>query len=171
MGTISFKPSVGSYELLELVYQRYGDRVYSLCLRLLVDVRQAESATVDVFVRFGRCLASQWDDQRTELCLRELAIDAALSQLQEPGKEAPAAAAILTSNGNGSQSAERLEPAMLDRLIARLPATERVVFVLHDVEGVSDAAAATYLQMTKTAMRRFLSKARLELRRLWRSGS
>lgn len=38
---------------LESIYNRYGAGIYSLCLRLLADQNQAESATVDVFVQFG----------------------------------------------------------------------------------------------------------------------
>jgi predicted RNA polymerase sigma factor len=43
---------------IESVYRRYGERIFSLRLRLLADMREAESATVDVFVQFGRSLTT-----------------------------------------------------------------------------------------------------------------
>lgn len=155
---------------IKSTYIRYDKRIYSLCLRLLADMYEAETATVEAFVQFGRALVGQWDESRTELCLREMAVNAALSRLHQRTRvEQPVASTGMPSNGSGSKSHGRLEPAVLDGLIARLPEIDRVVYVLHDVEGVNDGAIAVQLQITELAMRQHLSKARLELRRLWRS--
>jgi DNA-directed RNA polymerase specialized sigma24 family protein len=56
---------------------------------------------------------------------------------------------------------------MLDALITRLPATERAAYVLHDVEGMSDASVAIDLLMTEAEMRQRLHNARLQLRAMW----
>lgn len=55
---------------IESVYRRYGERIFSLCLRMLADMREAELATVDVFVQFGRRLTTRWDESRTQMYLR-----------------------------------------------------------------------------------------------------
>jgi hypothetical protein len=39
---------------LESIYRRYGQGIYTLCLRLLANENAAESATVDALVRFGK---------------------------------------------------------------------------------------------------------------------
>lgn len=155
---------------LESVYRHYGSRVYLLCLRLIADAIKAESATVDVFVQFGRTQSGLWDESRALLCLGELAIDAALTHLRAPDghKRATAPVPQSSSNNDGRRAAERLEPELLDALIVRLPDVERIAFVLHDVEGVGDASIAIHLRMSETETRRYRSKARLELLRLWR---
>lgn len=135
---------------IESVYRRYGERIFSLCLRLLADMREAESATVDVFVQFGRSLTARWDDSRTQMYLREIAIDASLAHLHKhddrgAAREPLLLPAIVPPNGMGEQALTRIEPQMLETLIARLPDTERVAYVLHDVEGASDESIAAHL--------------------------
>ena len=66
---------------LKAVYQRYGSRIYSLLLRLLVDKNAAEAATVDVFVRFRDELASQPTEAQVFLRLRQLAVETALRRV------------------------------------------------------------------------------------------
>src|SRR5689334_21841376 len=67
---------------LEAVYQRYGNHIYTLLRRLLVDERAAESATTNVFVRFSKEVASQADEAQTFLRLRELAVETAVSRMK-----------------------------------------------------------------------------------------
>ncbi|HWP45068.1 MAG TPA: hypothetical protein VNO14_17630 [Blastocatellia bacterium] len=67
---------------LKAIYDLYGGRVYSLCLRLLASEKAAESATVDVFVRFGKEMARQEGEAHTFNQLRELAISASLARLR-----------------------------------------------------------------------------------------
>ncbi|MEW6207269.1 MAG: sigma factor-like helix-turn-helix DNA-binding protein [Acidobacteriota bacterium] len=154
---------------LESVYRRHGRRIYSLCLRLLADVRVAEEATSDVFAQFGRDWARWKDEPQTQLRLREMAIDVALARLgKEHGKaETLASLCVCASTSRSGLVLARLEPAVLDVIIAQLPSTERAAYVLRYVEGMSDAAVAIRLRVTKAAIRRLLHKARLQLRELW----
>lgn len=70
---------------LESIYCRYGRGIYTLCLRLIADEKAAESATVDVFVKFSKEMASQSDESRLRLRLCELAINASLARLNRRG--------------------------------------------------------------------------------------
>lgn len=159
---------------IESVYRRYGERIFSLCLRLLADMREAELATVDVFVQFGRRLTTRWDEARTQMYLRELAIDASLAHLHKQEDRAAAGesllpAAIVSPHGTSEQSLTRIEAQTLEALIAHLPDNERVAYVLHDVERESDESVAAHLGITEAETRRYIRDARLELQRLWRS--
>ncbi len=70
---------------LESIYGRYGQGIYSLCLRLLADEKAAQSATVDVFVKFSKEMPSHSDESRILLRLCELAIDKSLARLNRRG--------------------------------------------------------------------------------------
>jgi DNA-directed RNA polymerase specialized sigma24 family protein len=87
--TVAGTPGLGNnYYLstLESTYRRYGHGIYTFCLRLLCNEKAAESATVDVFVQFNREIASQPDESRTLLRLRELAINASVTRLNKRGR-------------------------------------------------------------------------------------
>jgi len=75
-----------SVSRLQSIYHRYGQGIYTFCLRLLSNEKAAESATVDTFVRFSKEMTSQSDESRTLLRLRELAINASLGRLNGRGR-------------------------------------------------------------------------------------
>jgi RNA polymerase sigma-70 factor (ECF subfamily) len=58
----------------------------------------------------------------------------------------------------------------LEQGIQTLPAQERLVFLLRDVEGYTPAAIAQLLQMTETQVNRTLMSARIRLRRALAEG-
>lgn len=147
---------------LQSLYRHYAAPVHTLCLRLLADRRSAVTATVDTFVWFGRIPSRQWNGSRALSCLRELAIEVSLARLKEGNGDTQEAAATLISKGNGS-----LDPAKLDGLIAELPDGLRVVYVLREGEGLSDADIAIRLRFDRAEVRRRVHDARLELHRLW----
>jgi hypothetical protein len=70
---------------LESIYSRYGQGIYTLCLRLMANEKAAESATVDVFVKFSKEMASHSDESLIRLRLCELAINASLARLNRRG--------------------------------------------------------------------------------------
>ena len=152
--------------MLESTYRRFGARVYSLCKRLLGDALEAEAATVRAFVGAGRYLAQGGDDSRTYLYLREMAIAGSLTKFLPPAVAAEAVSPAVTETQIGALRLP-LKPALLELLIARLPEAERMAYVLHDVEGLSDEDVATHLRVSGEVERRLLSRARLALRRLW----
>lgn len=149
---------------LQSLYQHHAAPVHTICLRLLADRSSALTATVDAFVWFSRISSRQWDELRAFSCLRELAIEVSLARLKEGNGDTQAATATLIRKGNGP-----LNPATLDGLIAELPDDLRVVYVLREVEGLSDADIAIRLRFDRAEVRRRVHDACLELRRLWLS--
>ncbi len=54
----------------------------------------------------------------------------------------------------------------LERAVVQLPATERMIFLLHDVEGYDHARVATTLGVSEDESRQGLHQARLRMRNL-----
>lgn len=161
----------GEISRLEAAYRLHGARVYTLCLRLLADVREAEDATVRVFARFGDEPARAWDETRELDRLRELGMDEALRRLRARraggvGRKAAERALPPSAHGGSASFRAPLDAAVLAALAARLPDNLRAAFVLHDYEGLGDAEVAARLRVDAPEARRLIHRARTELRRL-----
>ncbi|MCI0489299.1 MAG: hypothetical protein L0229_22125 [Blastocatellia bacterium] len=70
---------------LESIYNKYGGRIYSLCLRLLADETAAEDATAEAFVRFHKEAESQLDEAEIFPRLLHLGVEASLQKLRVRG--------------------------------------------------------------------------------------
>jgi DNA-directed RNA polymerase specialized sigma24 family protein len=83
--------------------------------------------------------------------LREMAIDASLAHLHKHDDRAAARklllpVAIVAPTDTDEHELSGMEPQTLEGLIACLPDTERVAYVLHDVERASDESVAAHLE-------------------------
>ncbi len=67
---------------LKSVYDRYSQQIYTLCVRLLADDREAETATIEVFVQLGKEPETQWDEPLLPSRLKELAIHTSIVRLR-----------------------------------------------------------------------------------------
>ena len=170
--------------LLQAAFRLYGPRVYTLCLRLLGNSGAAEEATVEVFVRFKKELTRQWDERVIVRRLCDLAIGEALDRLGGRTREGLREAAMTAVTQSALEERDRAEsrvergfadPSLnsttLNNLIAKLSDELRVVFVLHDMEGMGDQDIARHLRVRESDVRPLISRARLELRRHWLSQS
>ena len=170
--------------LLQVAFRLYGPRVYTICLRLLGNSDQAQDANVGVFVRFRQELTLQWDERVIVRRLRELAIDEALDRLWGRTREGLRDAAMAGASQRALADTDRaesrivrgsahssLDPTTLNKLIAKLRDELRVVFVLHEMEGMDDRDIARHLRVRESDVRPLISRARLELRRHWLSQS
>lgn len=169
--------------LLEVAYKLYVKQVYTLSLRLLPNVRDAEEVTVRVFAAFSRELPRKWDESRVLARLRELAIDEALRCLWGCIRErlegqaavrncAPARSIDADLEEEKVMPTVALRPldlATLEALTDRLPDDLRVAFVLSDLEGLDNQTVARHLRVDEPAVRKLINNARLALRRLWLS--
>ena len=54
----------------------------------------------------------------------------------------------------------------LERAVVQLPPTERMIFLMHDVENYDHCRIARYLELTEDQSRNALHQARLRLREL-----
>jgi RNA polymerase sigma-70 factor (ECF subfamily) len=168
----------GAYrELVEL----NSSNIYNVALRLLGDPMEAEDVLQETFLsafeaidRFeGRSKLSTW--------LYRIAYNASLMRLRKRNK------ATTFSLDWSPDEEDRLKEGVsrnlvdwstlpddrllsaearqeMDRAIAVLPHTQRSVFVLRDIQGLSGAETAEVLGITVQAVKNRLHRARLRLR-------
>lgn len=150
---------------LEALWQRHARQVYTLALRLLGEVNEAEVITAEVFKRASQQIPNLPGDERRFLL--ELTIARSLAWLHKqqrlyvPSDSAPPLSAIPSQTAHQSAFPDSVE---LENHLLQLPDSLRVVFVLRDGMGLSHKEIAAYLRTDEAQVRQIVHRARLVLR-------
>ena len=158
----------------EEIFQFHHRRVYSICLRMTGNPAEAEDLTQDVFVLVFRKLASFRGESAFTTWLHRLTVNQVLmhfrknhvrkEQLTQDG-EMPVEIFVDRNRFNCSPVLDRLA---LDEAIVQLPHGYRLVFVLHDVEGLEHSEIASLLGCSIGTSKSQLHRARTRMRLLLR---
>jgi len=168
------RAQAGDHHAFAQLYATHKRRIYSLCLRMVGNVAEAEDLTQEAFLQLHRKIATFRGDSAFSTWLHRLAINVVLMHLRKKGlsvisldeameptpEEGPGrsfGAPDLSLTG----SIDRLA---LERAIADLPAGYRLIFVLHDIEGYEHNEIAAMLDCSIGNSKSQLHKARLKLR-------
>ena len=157
------RAQAGDHQAFAQLYSLYKRRIYSLCLRMLGKLAEAEDLTQEVFLQLHRRIASFRGDLRKK-GLAVISLDQAL----EPEAEERAGRSFGAPDLSLSGAIDRLA---LARAVDGLPAGYRLIFVLHDVEGYEHNEIAAMLDCSDGNSKSQLHKARLKLREALRTNS
>lgn len=160
---------------LRAAYERHGERVQRLCLRLLTRPADAEDAAQEVFLRLferadsfdGRAQFSSWLHRLTvNLCLHRLERERLRHARPLPeGDGAP-----LDPCDAPPEALTRTEARQqLETLLARLSGEHRAVLVLRELEGLSYREIAAALAIPEGTVMSRLARARERLVQLSRA--
>jgi RNA polymerase sigma-70 factor, ECF subfamily len=168
------RAQAGDHQAFAQVYSLHKRRIYSLCLRMVGNVAEAEDLTQEAFLQLHRKIATFRGDSAFSTWLHRLAINVVLMQLRKKGlslisldeameptpDEGPSrsfGAPDLTLTG-------AIDRLALERAVADLPTGYRLIFILHDVEGFEHNEIAGMLDCSIGNSKSQLHKARLKLR-------
>lgn len=157
-------------ELLE----RYETKVYSLALKMLRNPEDAEDVLQDTFLRAYRGIKAFQGNSTFSTWIYRITANSALMKLRKKQlptvsiddadeRETPINIADWAPGPVEQLLNEETRKAMSDAIDA-LPAEFRQVFVLRDVEGLSNADAAEILDLSVAAVKSRLHRARLKVR-------
>ncbi len=178
-GEILARAQAGDHQAFAQLYSLHKRRIYSLCLRMVGNVAEAEDLTQEAFLQLHRKIATFRGDSAFSTWLHRLAINVVLMQLRKKGlslisldeameptpDEGPSrsfGAPDLTLTG-------AIDRLALERAVAELPAGYRLIFILHDVEGFEHNEIASMLDCSIGNSKSQLHKARLKLREALRA--
>jgi RNA polymerase sigma-70 factor (ECF subfamily) len=168
------RAQAGDHQAFAQLYSLHKRRIYSLCLRMVGNVAEAEDLTQEAFLQLHRKIGTFRGDSAFSTWLHRLAINVVLMQLRKKGlslisldeamepapEEGPGrsfGAPDLTLSGT-------IDRLALERAVADLPAGYRLIFILHDVEGFEHNEIAAMLDCSIGNSKSQLHKARLKLR-------
>jgi RNA polymerase sigma-70 factor, ECF subfamily len=173
------RAQAGDHHAFAHLYSLHKRRIYSLCLRMVGNIAEAEDLTQEAFLQLHRKIATFRGDSAFSTWLHRLAINVVLMQLRKKGlslisldeamepapEEGPGrsfGAPDLTLTG-------AIDRLALERAVADLPAGYRLIFILHDVEGFEHNEIAAMLDCSIGNSKSQLHKARLKLREALRT--
>jgi RNA polymerase sigma-70 factor (ECF subfamily) len=161
----------GDLDAFEALVRQHGPAVYRVALRMLGDPADAEDAAQDAFLQAWRSLRSFRGESRfstwmyrivTNRCLNELARRRALEPLEEtapserPGPEQVAVA--------------RSELELLRKAVDELTPEQRAALVLREFEGCTYEEIADVLDISVSAVKSRLHRARAEILQVMQGG-
>lgn len=167
----------GNAAAFQQLFDTYSDKLYRLAAGLLQDDAEAESVVQDSFLRLIEHLDRFEGRSKVGTWLYRVAYNASMDQLRKRRPFLPLASemddegplpspTILTDWRNVPERrlTEAEVSAELNRAISTLPEKLRAIFILYEVEGLSHAESAEVLDISISAAKVRLHRARLALR-------
>ncbi len=154
----------GDTAAFEQLYRRQVGRVYALCLRMTGNREAAEELCQLAFVRAWERLGSFRGDASFGTWLHKLTVNVVLGDRRSQGRRL---ARFEPARDLDDHSAPRRPEGMtldLEGAIAVLPSKARMVFVLHDVQGMSHPEIAQAMGIATGTSKGQLHRARKMLK-------
>jgi RNA polymerase sigma-70 factor (ECF subfamily) len=158
--------------------EKYSPLIYRLGLKMLGNSQDAEDILQETFIKAFRYLQSFDGRASISTWLYRIATNEALMLLRRKQPEMVSVEEPVDVEGQEQEplqimdwccipedelmSAEGRE--VMDQAVDHLPASLRVVFILRDLDGLSTRETAEALDLSETAVKTRLSRARFQLR-------
>jgi|HubBroStandDraft_5_1064220.scaffolds.fasta_scaffold20069_3 RNA polymerase sigma-70 factor (ECF subfamily) len=173
------RAQAGDHHAFAQLYSLHKRRIYSLCLRMVGNIAEAEDLTQEAFLQLHRKISTFRGDSAFSTWLHRLAINVVLMQLRKKGlslisldeamEPAPEDGPGRSFGAPDLTLTGAIDRLALERAVGSLPAGYRLIFILHDVEGFEHNEIATMLDCSIGNSKSQLHKARLKLREALRT--
>lgn len=167
----------GDYDCFEKIVGEHERKIYNLALRMLGNPDDAADILQETFIKVYDHLDRFRGDARLSTWIYRIAMNEALMKLRrEKGKMVSLDTFRVSEGEARALDIEDWAQRPLDKLltkelgeemeqaVSRLPEDYRAVFLLRDVEGLSNAEIAKVLDISIPAVKSRLHRARLFLR-------
>ncbi|MCB0336506.1 MAG: sigma-70 family RNA polymerase sigma factor, partial [Bdellovibrionales bacterium] len=169
----------GSVEAFETLLSRHEAKVYNLAMRFTRDPEDAEEVMQDVFSTVYRKIAGFEGKSAFSSWVYRITVNAAFMKLRKRKQKPTVFMEDLSAgiqqqylennhsheNRADSLSRERELRTVLQDAVHKLPEQYRAVFILRDVDGMSNEEVSKVLNITLAAVKSRLHRARLMLRK------
>jgi RNA polymerase sigma-70 factor, ECF subfamily len=173
------RAQAGDHAAFAQLYSVHKRRVYSLCLRMLSNVAEAEDLTQESFLQLHRKIATFRGDSAFSTWLHRLTINVVLMHLRRKGLNlisldealdpSPESGPMRSFGAPDLRLTGSIDRMTLEKAVEDLPAGYRLIFVLHDIEGYEHNEIATLLDCSIGNSKSQLHKARMKLREALRA--
>jgi RNA polymerase sigma-70 factor (ECF subfamily) len=165
------KAKKGDFGAFDELVTRYETKVYNLAYRMLGSQEDAKDILQDVFIAAFKSLKQFREESSFSTWIYRIATNACLMKLRTRESqvislsEQPRIVETIDWSESLPDIMDREElREVMGKAIKSLPEMYRAVFVLRDVEGLSNSEAASVLKISVPAVKSRLHRARLYLR-------
>uniref|UniRef100_E6PZN0 Sigma-24, ECF subfamily (Modular protein) n=1 Tax=mine drainage metagenome TaxID=410659 RepID=E6PZN0_9ZZZZ len=168
------RAQAGDHAAFSQLYSLHKRRVYSLCLRMVGNIAEAEDLTQEAFLQLHRKIATFRGDSAFSTWLHRLTVNVVLMHLRRKGLNlisldealdtSPDSGPIRSFGAQDLRLTGSIDRMTLEKAIADLPAGYRLIFILHDIDGYEHNEIATMLDCSIGNSKSQLHKARMKLR-------
>ena len=141
----------GNNNAFEQLFKMHVGYVYAISIRLLSDFEDANENISKIFIEAWKTISKARIDSPFILWLKAIAVYSSLQKIREKGTN---------KTDSNKQKPSWKELGFLDQEIISLPGTERIVFVLNDIEHYQKEEISDLLSITKEEVENFLVNAR-----------
>jgi RNA polymerase sigma-70 factor, ECF subfamily len=152
---------------LELLLERYQDKVFRMALVILRDRARAEDVTQDIFIKLWRALPLYDGRAALSTWLYTIARNTCLSALRADGYRRTSA---LDETNEPSADSRTLLSVSVDQCVARLPDLQRQVITLFYMQDRSVSEVAAMLDLPEGTVKSHLHRARRALGEMMEPG-
>lgn len=163
-GWLVAKARAGDVDAYEVLIRRHRDRIYRIALRMLGNPHDAEDVAQDVAIQLWTALSGFVGSSSFTTWLYRIVVNRCLNHLRRHRPTRP----VLDTDPTPAPGAEdtvianqRAAATLL--AVAGLPPDLRAVLVLHQMEGLSYREVAAITNLTESAVRGRLHRARMQL--------
>ena len=142
-------------ESLKATYEEHQNRIYNLAFYLTDNEMTAESVSARVFSNVFAVNSTPSAEVLDRALVNELRETMAIGNLT---LNVPVAENVTNARRN-------VKRAVLERAVMQVPVTERMIFLMHDVEGYDHSRIARTIGISTDESRNGLHQARLAVRR------
>jgi RNA polymerase sigma-70 factor, ECF subfamily len=161
----------------ERIYRLHSARVYALCLRMVGNTAEAEDLTQEAFLKVLRKIRTFRGDSAFSTWLHRIAVNLVLMRLRKKTSLETSLGQTSEQDGDRPCPSEELAAAdlflagsldrlNLERALEQLHPCQRVVVVLHDIQGYKHTEIAKMLDWSIGNSKSRLHRARARLRQL-----
>ncbi len=169
------RAQAGDHQAFAELYSLHKRRIYSLCLRMVGNVSEAEDLTQEAFLQLHRKIGTFRGESAFSTWLHRIAVNVVLMDLRKKGLQLISLDEAMEPDLDNERPgrsfgaldltlAGAIDRLVLQRAVADLPAGYRLMFILHDVEGFEHNEIATLVGCSIGTSKSQLHKARLKLR-------
>lgn len=158
----------------EEVFVEHSNAVYRLALRLLGNRPDAEDVVQETFIEVFRSIKSYRGEASLRSWLHRITVRVAGHYRRKTRRKMPPLALVEDRASPGppnpaSQADTRKSLNCLYEILDKIADSRRDVFILHEIEGYSLPESAALLDISVTAAKKRVWRARHDLQRLARS--
>lgn len=153
----------GCISAFELLIERFKNRIFTVCYRIIGNIEDAKDISQDTFIEMHMKLKTLHDPRNFSVWIYKIAVNKSFNFLRKERK------VLIFSKTNSfiseEENADITKRDTINFLLSKLTPDYRTVLVLFYIEGKTIKEIASILDITESAVKMRLKRAREKLKK------